>query len=352
MTGIFTAYLVNSQKSKSFGNDYYQPEEIEEVKVGQPTPTDIPHRKVLSGGKHVYQTFNNCGPASLSMALSYYSINISQEDLGRQLRPYQNPQGDNDDKTVTLAEAAKKAEEYDFLVYQRPGGSIQILRQLISLNLPVVVKTWLEPGEDIGHFRVIKGYDQNKKLIIQDDSLQGKNLTYTYQQFNRLWQAFNFEFLILAPQNKQQKVEKILGDLVDETSAWQQALQLADSQLSENPEDIYFQFNRLRANYYLGNYRQTVDIFEEIKSRLPRRMLWYQIEPILAYYQLGDFDQVLTLTNQVFESDNRAFSELYYLRAKIFEQQGNQKEAEKEYQLAEKYNQSDYWQVNLLSLNL
>ncbi len=83
MTGIFTAYLVNSQKSKSFGNDYYQPEEIEEVKVGQPTPTDIPHRKVLSGGKHVYQTFNNCGPASLSMALSYYSINISQEDLGR-----------------------------------------------------------------------------------------------------------------------------------------------------------------------------------------------------------------------------------------------------------------------------
>ncbi len=216
----------------------------------------------------------------------------------------------------------------------------------------MVVKTWLEPGEDIGHFRVIKGYDQNKKLIIQDDSLQGKNLTYTYQQFNRLWQAFNFEFLILAPQNKQQKVEKILGDLVDETSAWQQALQLADSQLSENPEDIYFQFNRLRANYYLGNYRQTVDIFEEIKSRLPRRMLWYQIEPILAYYQLGDFDQVLTLTNQVFESDNRAFSELYYLRAKIFEQQGNQKEAEKEYQLAEKYNQSDYWQVNLLSLNL
>ena len=47
-----------------------------------PTPTvvllPIPEAKVLAGGSHLFQTFNNCGPAVLSMALSYYGIDVSQ----------------------------------------------------------------------------------------------------------------------------------------------------------------------------------------------------------------------------------------------------------------------------------
>jgi hypothetical protein len=63
-----------------------------------------PATKILDNNYHVFQTFNNCGPAALSMLLSYYGINISQDQLGNELRPYQNPQGDNDDKSVTVAE--------------------------------------------------------------------------------------------------------------------------------------------------------------------------------------------------------------------------------------------------------
>jgi tetratricopeptide (TPR) repeat protein len=297
---------------------------------------DLPQRKILSGGKQVYQTFNNCGPASLSMALSYYKINVSQAELGNQLRPYQNQKGDNDDKAVTFNEMAAKAEEYDFQVYSRPAGDIEMIQKFIGLDIPVVVKTWLKPDEDIGHFRIIKGYDRNKNILIQDDSYQGKNIAYSYQEFNNLWQAFSNEFLVLVPKEKIEKAELVLGPLVDKSYAWQKVFDSADSR-----------FNQLRANYYLGNYQQAVDIFEEIKNDLPRRMLWYQIEPILAYYQLGEYNRVLELTEDIFDSQNRAFSELHYLRAKIFEKRGEADKADEEYRLADVYNSSDYWKTNL-----
>jgi len=37
-----------------------------------PTSTPIPNTVRLTGVRHEYQKFNNCGPANLSMALSYW----------------------------------------------------------------------------------------------------------------------------------------------------------------------------------------------------------------------------------------------------------------------------------------
>src|SRR3989344_2491877 len=85
-------------------------------KVGLLTP---PSKKVLNSNYHVFQSFNNCGPAALSMALSYYGINVSQEVLGQALRPYQVPGGNNDDKSVTLEELAEKSKEYNLVPYHR-----------------------------------------------------------------------------------------------------------------------------------------------------------------------------------------------------------------------------------------
>ncbi len=311
------------------------------------TPTPLPSKKTIGGGKQVFQTFNNCGPASLSMALSYFGIQVNQETLGNELRPYQHPEGNNDDKSVTLPELSKKAKEYGFLTYHRPAGNIDIIQKFIAEEIPVITRTWLKPNEDIGHYRVVKGYNQKRGILIQDDSLQGKNKTYSYQKFNQIWQAFNFEFLVLVPPQKQAQAEQILGNLVDEKTAWKQALETAQIQSNQNPESIYADYNRLTANYYLGNYRQVVDIFIQIQSQLPRRMLWYQIEPILAYYQLEDYDKVMELTQKVFDSQNRAFSELHYLRGKIYQKRDQDSLAEEEYRLVDKYNQSEYWKINL-----
>src|SRR5262245_47568895 len=76
-----------------------------------PSPT-LPVSHVIPQQLHVFQSFNNCGPATLSMALSYMGVVKTQAELGQILRPYQVPGGDNDDKSVTLQEVARQAETY------------------------------------------------------------------------------------------------------------------------------------------------------------------------------------------------------------------------------------------------
>lgn len=45
---------------------------------------------LLDNLKHTYQIFNNCGPATLSMILSWHGKSVSQKELGDAMRPFQN----------------------------------------------------------------------------------------------------------------------------------------------------------------------------------------------------------------------------------------------------------------------
>lgn len=331
-------------------------EEVQQVLPSprpSPSPTlpPLPSTKMLTQGTQVFQSFNNCGPAALSMALSNYGIAVSQQQLGQELRPFQNPQGDNDDKSVTLGEIAVKAKQYGFIVYHRPAGDIDLIKQFIAMDIPVLARTWLKPNEDIGHFRVVTGYDENARQLIQDDSLQGADLRYNYEAFDELWRAFSYEFVVLVPQEKQAQAETVLGSLLDEKVAWQKSLQLAETTLSTQPNDVYAQFNKSVALHHLGQYQQSVEAFEAVQNRLPSRMLWYQLEPILAYYQVGNHQKVLQLVDNILDNHNRAYSELYYLKALVYESAGNQSAAQENYALADRYNSSGSWKVNVESVN-
>lgn len=180
----------------------------------QPLPTiqTPPAQKILPTDYHIFQSFNNCGPAALSMALRFYGIDKSQEELGQSLRPWQNPGGINDDKSVTLEEVAQESKKYGFVPYRRPNGDMEKIKMFITYDMPVITRTWLEPGEDIGHYRVVKGYNSEKQQLIQDDSLQNKNLWYSYDDFNAVWDKFNYEYLVLVPKDKQEIAETILGE--------------------------------------------------------------------------------------------------------------------------------------------
>src|SRR3989344_7520378 len=79
----------------------------------------LPAQMVLESDYHIFQTFNNCAPAALSMALSYYGVTVSQEKLAADLRPYNNLTGKNDDKSTPPEELAAKAEEYRLRTYYR-----------------------------------------------------------------------------------------------------------------------------------------------------------------------------------------------------------------------------------------
>lgn len=314
-----------------------------------PSPAPLPSSRVIPGELHVFQTFNNCGPASLSMLLSYYGMQVSQAELGNKLRPYQVPGGDNDDKSVMLSELAKESEERGFTAYHRPGGNVLLLKHFIANDIPVLVRTWLKSGEDIGHYRVIRGYDDTTGEFIQDDSLQGKNLRYSYDDLLSLWQAFSYEYVVIIPPGKEDLARTILSDDIDEKIAWQRTKEQLLGELKKDPDDVYNLFNMSVAMFHLGDYSQSVSYFEKVESRLPFRMLWYQIEPIEAYYRDGQYDKVLTITDTILNNHNRAFSELYYLRGLIYKERGQTRDSIREFELARKYNSNFQPAINELS---
>lgn len=334
--------IVASNKS----NDKPATSLTENMRTLLPSPTSKlvlqtpPPSKILANNYYIYQTFNNCGPAALSMALSYYAIFETQQALGQELRPFQNPQGDNDDKSVTLEELAEKSKDFNLVPYHRPNGNTQMIKLFITYDIPVIARTLTKAQDDIGHYRVVKGYDSTEQNLIQDDSLQGKNLIYSYEDFNILWKRFNYEYLVLAPLDKIEIANTILGENADFKKAWENGVKAAQKEVNDNPQDIDARFNLSVTLYNAGDYKRSTEEFEKVENQLPFRTLWYQIEPIQAYYELGNYSRVFEITDKILNTYNRAFSELYIIRGNIYLKQGNIEAARQEFEKAVFYNQN------------
>lgn len=304
------------------------PTPVQEVKIEQPG-----NFHQLADQTYVYQTYNNCGPATLSMLLDFYQIKVSQQEIADTIRPYNNPLGYNDDKSVTLSEMASYAEEKGLSAYKRPNGDLNKIKLFIANGVPVITITWIEDNGGFGHYRIIKGFDESKQQIIQDDSIFGQNQRVSYQEFLRLWQFFNYDYLIVIPENKVEVAKAIFRDEADVKVAYQNAIIRSEKE----PQNIYSSLNRSVSYYYLGDYGKSVQNFEGIQSKLPPRMLWYQIEPIQSYQKLKIYDQVFSLTDYIFQSGNPSASELYQIRGEVFLEQGKTDEANQEFAKANKF---------------
>lgn len=355
LTLLTAFYFYRQQISAAFKNPktvFQSPQIITSATLPTPTYTPTPSptpiieikqpREFVSlpTTKFIYQTFNNCGPAALSMLLGFYNIDISQQDIANDLRPFQQTRGQSDDKSVTMDEMARYADKYNLLTYHRPGGDINKLKLFLANNIPVLVVTWLDKDGGFGHYWVIKGYDDTKESIFEDDSIYGLNKTLSYSNFQNNWQIFNYQYLVIVPIEKKSLVETILGEDLDKQAAYKKALEKSKSEYQSNPHNIYPLFNQSINYYYLGDYSQSIDAFEQVRSRLPYRLIWYQIEPIESYLKLKKYDSVITLTNQIFRSGNVAASELYLLRGQAYQEQNQQNLAKKEFEKALYFNKN------------
>lgn len=206
--------------------------------------------------------------------------------------------------------------------------------------MPVIARTLLYEYEDIGHYRVVKGYDDALGEFIQDDSMQGRDLRYSYDSFNRIWKKFNYEYLVLVPKEKQEIAKAILKEDASMQKAWEKAAVNARAELENSPSDFHARFNLSVALYNAGDYHGSVSEYEKVEDLLSFRTLWYQMEPIEAYAKLGNQARVFDLTDKIFNNQNRGFSELYFLRGEMYQKQGNNELARQEYQNAVYYNRN------------
>ncbi|OGO41620.1 MAG: hypothetical protein A2W36_04675 [Chloroflexi bacterium RBG_16_58_14] len=290
------------------------------------TPTPLLESVRLTGITHDYQKWNNCGPATLAMALSYWGWQGDQLDAAAFLKPNAR------DKNVMPYEMETFVEEVAGLqAVVRVGGELELVKQLVAAGFPVLIEKGFEGASFdgwMGHYEVVSGYDNARSVFWVYDSYVGPDDDFTveYDVVLRNWRAFNYIYLVIYPAEREAEVFSILGPQADETYNFQYAAQKASDEIfALTGRDQYFAwYNRgtslVKLQDYSGAaeaYDQAFASYAQIDEKLrPWRMLWYQTGPYFAYFYSGRYYDVLTLAdNTITHAEEPAIEESFYWRA-------------------------------------
>jgi tetratricopeptide (TPR) repeat protein len=288
----------------------------------------------LSGFQHEWQTWNNCGPATVSMNLSFYGHAGTQVEAAQILKP--NP----DDKNVSPDELVAYARSigYDGLVGY--GGDVELLKQLLSNGYPVVVEIWVEPGDrgGLGHYRLLTGYSQAGNRFIAYDSLHGPDIAVPMDEFDRSWQVFNRTYVLVFPPEAALEIDAILGSNADPAVMVHTALRAAQDEAKADPGDAFAWFNAGTNYARLGQSALAADAFDEARRiGLPYRMLWYQFEVFETYLAEGRYREVVELASATLKATG-GLEELYYYRGLALQALDQSPAAAQDFQAALEYN--------------
>ncbi|NDJ78343.1 MAG: LysM peptidoglycan-binding domain-containing protein [Chloroflexi bacterium] len=270
-------------------------------------PTQLPEDVMLTGIRYEAQEWNNQGPATLAMALSYYGWEGDQNDIADVVRP------NREDKSVTPAELVDYVNtRTGYRALARLGGTVDTLRTLVGSGYPVIIEVGFTPEEDwLGHYQLVMGYTLSPDTFYVYDSFQGNNqgdgLGYESWPLTANWQAFNNSFIVVYPPADEARVRSLLGPLADPTQAVRAALTTTQSTLASKDAprlaDGWLWFNVGASYVALGDYVNAAVAFDvaigygglDTETGLPWRVLWYRFEPYEAYYHIGRYDDVTTL---------------------------------------------------------
>jgi hypothetical protein len=288
--------------------------------------TPLPESVNLGGITHEYQKWNNCGPANLSMALSFWKWSGDQRNTAAYLKPNQR------DKNVMPYEmVAYVNEQTEFNALWRVGGDLELLKRFVAAGFPVIVEKGFEgAGFDgwMGHYEVINGYDDARQRFIAQDSFIMENLPVSYEDMETYWQHFNYVFIIVYYPVREAEVMELLGPLADETTSYQLAAQKASDEIFayEGRQKAFAWYNRGTNLVYLDDYGGAAAAFDEYfalyaglnyeEVNIPWRHVWYQTGPYWAYFYSGRYYDVLNLaTTTIAAASEPAIEESWYWRA-------------------------------------
>ncbi|NJN93230.1 MAG: tetratricopeptide repeat protein [Anaerolineales bacterium] len=286
----------------------------------------------LSGISHQWQTWNNCGPATITMNMSYFGRPELQADAAPFLKP------NRDDKNVSPEELAAYARTTGMEALVRRGGSIEQLKLLLSHNLPVLAETWLVHDEDgLGHYRLVTGFDDATRQFNTFDSLNGPDFQVSYEQFDSDWRVFNRVYVLVYPPEQADTIAAIIGPDMDDTMLDERLVAEAEAEVEAKPEDAIAYFNLGDSLTRLGRFQEAVAAFDRARQLgLHWRRLWYQFTPFEAYYAAGRYQDVLDLTEATIKGSG-GLEEAYYYKGLALQALG-QPGAEVEFQAALDYN--------------
>lgn len=267
----------------------------------------VRNRVQLTGLTHQWQTWNNCGPATITMNMSYFGHTETQVDAAEFLKP------NRDDKNVSPHELAAYARTVGQEAIVRQGGSLELLKELLSNGFPVLLETWLiHDGDGLGHYRLLTGYDDATGQFNTFDSLSGPDVIVDQAQLDTDWRVFNRLYIVVFPPEQADVVAAIIGPDVDDTTLYERLVAEARAEIAQNPNDAIAAFNLGDALTRLGRYDQAVTAFDQARQiGLHWRRLWYQFTPFEAYYGVQRYQDVLDLSTATLKGTG-GLEEAYY----------------------------------------
>jgi len=125
---------------------------------------------------------NYCGPACLAMILNYWdeTRSFSQRKISDEIYDSENQATYNSD--LVFYPRTKGFESYSF------QGNLQILKDVVGKDIPVIVLTKAAKQLAKGHYRVVIGFDDDEDQIIFHDPYFGGRNAMTSEDFMKVWE--------------------------------------------------------------------------------------------------------------------------------------------------------------------
>lgn len=265
--------------------------------------------KNLSPISHMWQTLNNCGPAAVAMALSYYGYEKTQGEVAQVLRP--NPQS----RGMSATGIPPYVGQLGLAAVIKINGNLNLLKALVSNNVPVIVSQLVKPDDTIRHYRLVRGYDDAAGVVIVNDSLLGPNYLIPYDQFVSIWRVLNYRYIPVYRPADEAVIRSIIGADWDNSVMYNRAVQEASRAVEKQPDDGYLWYDLGEDYFNLKNYQKASEAWEKgLQLGLPDSMFWIYWRLASAYNQMGRFDSALKLLAQI-PSGEIGYGRLYYERA-------------------------------------
>jgi len=323
-----------------------------------PTPTPTPTPPIsatLTGLRHEHQGWNNCGPTTLAMALSYWGRSETQYDVAPVLKP------DPEDKNVSPWEMESYVRSLGLGAIVRVNGTLDRLKALVRAGFPAIVETWYvrDARDQLGHYRLIVGYDDAAQEFLTYDSLHGPDVTIGYQELDELWRVFNRTYLVVYALERWETLAAVLGPDLNDAGMYERALEAARIEAAAPPETCvayadcadwvtFSWFNVGSSLTSLGRHAEAVVAYDQARQLgLHYRMLWYQFGPYESYYAVGRYDDVIALTSATLATTNN-LEESYYWRGKARLALGDTDGAQADFEAALHYHEN--WPPAVIAL--
>ncbi len=262
---------------------------------GNPSPV------VLEPFTQQLQGWNNCGPATLTVGLSHFGYTGTQIQTAAWLRPNSEDKSVNPRQMMTYVNTELQGVPVRALV--RSGGTLAQLKALASSGFPVIIEIGFDPVEDahgwMGHYLLVKGYDDLTGELITNDSYVGRENRYSYSTIHEVWQHFNNVYLVLYAPEHEAVLHSVLGVNADPAMNLWFALGKTAADTAIKPRSAFVWFNLGTNLAALGQHQAAALAYDTARALgLPWRMMWYQFGAFETYNAVGRYADTIALAQQ------------------------------------------------------